>query len=120
VHEGCLLCHLAGLATCHNPVPVPPGGGRFCGRLWVAPARHVGAPGNVRGAPPNLKLTFHLDRSVGADQPAGTEAAAGDALAKVAMPLLYCSIRDRIAPSGTPLWHQIEGVLVEYRHGPND
>jgi hypothetical protein len=44
---------------------------------------------------------------------AGTEVLRGDAVAKVARPLLYCSIRDRIAPSGTQLWHQIEGVLVE-------
>jgi hypothetical protein len=36
-------------------------------RAPIGSDQHVGAPGNVRGATANLKLTFHVDHSAGAD-----------------------------------------------------
>ena len=46
-------------------------------RALIGSAQHVGAPGNVRGVTANLKLTFHLDHSVGADHCTNSASCAG-------------------------------------------
>jgi hypothetical protein len=43
----------------------------------IGSPQHVGAPGNVRGATANPKLTFQLDHSAGADHCTSSASCAG-------------------------------------------
>ena len=65
-HPGCLCAPHCAQVDWPAFAPGAPATGRL--RAPIGGDQHVGATGNVRGAMANLNLTFHVDRSVGANQ----------------------------------------------------